>query len=30
VSSRLAMPLFFLAGRRFTADRDRLFALHGA
>jgi MFS family permease len=30
VISLLAMPLFFLAGRRFTADRDRLFALHGA
>ena len=28
VISLLAMPLFFLAGRRFTADRDRLFALH--
>ncbi|MBL6716270.1 MAG: MFS transporter [Pseudomonadales bacterium] len=28
--SLLAMPLFFLAGRRFSADRERLFALHGA
>jgi MFS transporter, Spinster family, sphingosine-1-phosphate transporter len=28
--SLLAIPLFFLAGRRFTADRNRLFALHGA